>query len=245
MISQEQAVEFVIQGLGRGIRRDDLVESLCQQTGGSRQQVESFVRMVESRHREAIAAVAQPSTQTPAAPPATRERSDQAADYQVYERDQSQSAEMATYEKDRWQADEAQGRTDRERSVQFVLESLKRDVKAREIIRALCEENNWSWEQAQHFVKRVEIEHFDQVATAQNPLMITLGVGTIVVGSILTLSMVYLTLNGYRIDIWLPYFSVPYGGNVTLFVVGIGMVLGGIAGLWQSINLWLEVRRIS
>lgn len=262
MLSQQQATEFVVQGLGRGIRREDLIQSLCGQTGGTPQQIEYFVRKIEIEHREVITAIARQIAQQKAPQPAPRQAGQppikgltsyeaapqQAGGYQVYEKDQSQAAEFAAYELDQWQKTEAaRPEVDRQASVEFVLDGLKKDVDKSEIIRALCEENNWDWDQAKRFVQRVEIQHFDQIATSQSPLMVSLGVAGILVGVALIISMIYLTLNGISlrtVTVLVPYLRlIPFIENVALLITGVGLVLGGIASTWQTINTWLELKR--
>jgi hypothetical protein len=52
----EETVEFVIRELARHRSRDNIVNMLCEQTGGGWREVERFVRRVEIEHHDTIAA---------------------------------------------------------------------------------------------------------------------------------------------------------------------------------------------
>jgi len=259
VLSQQQATEFIVQGLGQGIRREDLIQALCEQTSGTPQQIEYFVRKIEVEQREAIAAIAHQMAQPKASPSqadqppikglgGSKTDPQQVGGYQVYEKDQSQAAEFAAYELDQWQKTETTGpQVDRQASIEFVLDGLKRDIDKSEIVRALCEENDWAWDQAQRFVQRVEIQHFDQITASQNPLMVTLGAAAILAGVALIIGMIYLTLNDMSlktVTTLIPYVNlIPFIENIALLITGAGLVLGGIASTWRSISLWIELRR--
>ena len=95
-----------------------------------------------------------------------------------------------------------------------------------EVVRALCERRSWNWRQAERLVRRIEIEQHSKIAARQSPLVIGLGGGSVVVGAALIFYTAYLALNG-EIGQYTP----------GVFVTGVAMVLGGIAGIWRAVRL--------
>jgi predicted phage tail protein len=110
--------------------------------------------------------------------------------------------------------------------IQFVIYQLGGHRSRDEVVRTLCERRSWNWRQAERLVRRVEIEHHSKIAARQSPLVIGLGVGSVVVGAALIFYTAYLALNGE---------VGQY--NPGIFVTGLAMVLGGIAGIWRAVRL--------
>jgi hypothetical protein len=94
-----------------------------------------------------------------------------------------------------------------------------------------------NWSQAERFIQQVASEHKSVIAQKQSLVVVVFGVLTIIAGFGLSLWVAYETLNG--IIIFFLNFPVPYLGNVTYFVIGIGMVAGGLRGMWETITrIW-------
>jgi hypothetical protein len=119
--------------------------------------------------------------------------------------------------------------------VEWVVRDLGRQRNRNDIIRVLCEETQLPWRQVERFVRRVEIEHYDRIAARQSPLVIFLGIGSIVGGLLLMGYTVYITLAGHTIN--LSGVPVPYLENGAYFVTGAAMVIGGLAGIWRAVML--------
>ena len=50
-MDKQEATDFVIRELAKRRNRDDIITELCQRTGGTREQVQRFVQLVESQNR--------------------------------------------------------------------------------------------------------------------------------------------------------------------------------------------------
>lgn len=126
---------------------------------------------------------------------------------------------------------------DHAEATEFVVRELGKHRSRDDIIRTLCEQAEFDWRQATQFVRRVETEHGQRIAMRQSPLIVILGVGTILAGIVITLWVTVETLNGTII--FLLSLPIPYLGNLVYFTTGLGMIAGGCLGLWQTIKaLW-------
>jgi len=126
---------------------------------------------------------------------------------------------------------------DQAEATEFVVRELGKHRSQDDIIRALCEQAGFNWKQAQQFVKRVEAEHGNRIAMRRSPILVIIGLGTLLIGVGLTLWVTLETLQGTII--FFISMPIPYLGNLVYFITGLGMIAGGIAGLWSTIKaLW-------
>ena len=248
-MNQQQATEFVVRGLGEQLSLDEIVRGLCEQTGWPRQHVERFVRQVEvERHNGANPSAAAPMPQhdehqaeavlTLALQPFQRQAEAVASPSPQDHRPrvetivapaqgprQEQAEALASpSEQDHRRRAEAD-----EETTEFVIHELSRHRSRNDIVSVLCEQNGWSWRDAQRLVQSIEIEQHSAIAARQSPLLIVLGVGSIIVGLAMAAYTGYITLN-----------AEFYAESVGFFITGVGLVLGGIAGVWRTMSLTRE-----
>jgi hypothetical protein len=98
-----------------------------------------------------------------------------------------------------------------------------------DIIRTLCERAGWPWKKARHFVQRVEVDHHDKIVARQSPLLIALGVGSLVAGVLMAAGGGYLTFTGEVSEL-----------SLGLLFTGPGFFVGGIAGVWRAVSVMRE-----
>ncbi len=128
-------------------------------------------------------------------------------------------------------------RMNEETATDFVIRELGKHHSRNDVIQRLCEVTSMNWGQAENFVREVETRNAGVIAQKQSPLIAVIGVLTTIFGFGLSIWVAYETLHG--VIIFFLSFPVPYLGNITYFVVGIGMVAGGIRGMWETITrLW-------
>ncbi len=210
-MDKQEATSYVIGELAKHRDKNDIIMELCQKTGGSRDQVQRFVQLVESQNRPATTAVptltptSEPMPVVPSLPPASRPTSTQA----------SKDNALDTPE-----------------TTAFVVSELARHRHRNDIIMTLCEKTGSSWDQVQRFVRRVESENRQTITARQSPILIMIGVITIVSGLLLAAYTVVRTLNGYA---WgLPGMPIPYLGNLAYAATGLGMIGGGTVGTLRT-----------
>lgn len=122
---------------------------------------------------------------------------------------------------------------DRRAATSFVIGQLVKGGSRNEIIRTLCEETNTSWQEAERFVDEVEFEQHNKIEIRQAPLLVIIGISTVIAGLLLTASIIILTLGGSIY--FLPGVPVPYLGNLVYLGSGLAMLLGGSWGTLQAI----------
>ncbi len=118
---------------------------------------------------------------------------------------------------------------DQQEATEYVIHELGKHRSRDDIVREICEQTNWPWKQVRHFVQRIEVQHEDQITGRQMPLLIVLGVGTVVAGFLLTGATVYVTVSGESVN--------PYGA-----FIGLGMMVGGAAGIWRAVRQWQDAQ---
>src|SRR5436190_1432444 len=123
---------------------------------------------------------------------------------------------------------------DQAEATEFVVRELGKHHSRDDIIRTLCEQAGFDWYRAKEFVQRVEKEHGQRIAIRQSPLIVILGLATLLVGVGLSTWVTWETLQGTII--FFISMPIPYLGNVIYFITGLGMIAGGIAGLWKTIE---------
>jgi hypothetical protein len=114
-------------------------------------------------------------------------------------------------------------------ATEFVIRELGRHRSRDDIVREICEQTNWPWRQVQHFVQRVEVQHQDQITSRQMPLLIALGVGTIAAGFLLIVFTIFSNSGGEGMN---PFYAL----------VGLGMMIGGAAGIWRAVGQWRDAQ---
>jgi hypothetical protein len=206
-MSKQEATDFVIGELAKRRDRNDVIQQLCQKTGGSREQIEHFVQLVESSRPATtapavtLAAAPKPpkSAPPPPPPPVPVDKGDA---------------------------------LDTQENIAFVIREIAGSRHRNDIILALCEKSGSSWDQVQRFVQKVESENRQAITARQSPLLIMIGVGTIIVGLLVVAYYGFRTLTG-TIYIFLNM-PVPYLGNAVYIGTGLAMMAGGAVGLLRT-----------
>ena len=208
-MNQHQATDFIIRLLNQGRTHAEIVEEICAQTGWPAGQVEFFVSKVEAE--VTAAPTSEPAGDAVEAPP------DQPAPTQ-----RPPGVEIEPSEE----------------LIQFVIAQLGRHHSRNDIVHRLCEQEGWPWRQAERFVRRVEIQHQDKIVARQSPVVILLGVGSLIVGAAIAIYTA-VTLVGWisRPGVANPEQAESAAYYVVAFVTGLGMVIGGIAGVWRAMSL--------
>ena len=125
----------------------------------------------------------------------------------------------------------------KEEATAFVIGELGKLRPRNDIVQKLCEVTGMNWAQAEKFVQIVASEHRSLIAQKQSPVVVGLGALTLIAGLALSIWVTYATLQG--VIIFFLSFPVPYLGNITYFIVGVGMTAGGLRGVWETlVRVW-------
>ena len=219
-MNQQQATEFVVHRLGEQLSLDEIVRALCEQTGWPYQHVERFVSKVEVEHHN--------GAKQSAVAPTPQHDEHQAVETVVAPAQGPHQGQAEALASPPGQDHQRRAETDEE-TTEFVIHELSRHRSRNDVVSVLCEQNGWSWRDAQRLVQSIEIEQHSAIAARQSPLLIVLGVGSIIVGLSMAAYTGYITLNGEF-----------YVESVGFFITGVGLVLGGMAGVWRTMSLTRE-----
>ena len=115
----------------------------------------------------------------------------------------------------------------------YIVEELANYRSPNDIVVALCEKTKMPWSDAEKLVGQVQSDQGREIAARQSPLLIILSVGFLVGG----LGVIGLLLLGG------VYGIVPLGEySFQVLFAGIGMTLGGIIGLRNTIAAFLKAK---
>ncbi|MBC8075108.1 MAG: hypothetical protein H7Y32_03455 [Chloroflexales bacterium] len=115
----------------------------------------------------------------------------------------------------------------------FVVAEFGKHTGREAVVRAVAEQFGQSWEDAEKFVRYVEREHGGKVARRQAPLLLFMGISTLLIGLALVLWngwWLYLELRG------LAPIARRFDNQVIAFGTGIAMVSGAGLGLYQLLR---------
>jgi hypothetical protein len=116
----------------------------------------------------------------------------------------------------------------RDETIEYVVKELGKHRPENDIIRTVVYLEDASWEEAKRIVAEIKIRCRGQIVRRQSPVLIAVGIVTFVAGFALCAGMVIATLEGF--NIFFLNMPIPYSGNVTYFVTGLGMMVGGAYG---------------
>jgi hypothetical protein len=231
-MTKQEATDFVLGELAKRRSRDDIIQELCQRTGGSAEQVQRFVQFVESQNpppppppaSAPAVSPARPAQSPPSIKPVKRETVPAPVAVPVSAPEPAMSPARLT--------STSAGTLDTPENTAFVIGEIAKHRNRNDIIMVLCEKTGSSWDQAQRFVHKVESENRQTIAVRQSPMLVMIGVFIIVGGLLLGAYTVIRTLDGYA---WgLPGMPIPYLGNLTYAGTSLGMIGGGIVGLLRT-----------
>ena len=112
----------------------------------------------------------------------------------------------------------------------YIVKELVIHHNPKDIALTLCEKTKMPWSDAEKLVRHVQSTHGQEIAVRQSPLLIIFSVGLLVVGLgsiVFGISIIDHDGSGNRL-------------STRMVFIGIGMILGGIIGLWNTIASLLK-----
>ena len=106
----------------------------------------------------------------------------------------------------------------------FIVAELAKHHPPKDITISLCEKARISWADADKLVRQVQASHGREIAARQSPLLIFFSMALLIVG---------LGAIAYGVISFTE--GVVSRSTLQYFLLGLGLVLGGIIGLWSTI----------
>ena len=116
---------------------------------------------------------------------------------------------------------------------EFVVKELGRHHKENDVIFAVARRADLNWNEAKDLVEDVKLSQGTRIARRQSPLLLLVGIGTMIGGLLLSGFILVETLNG-AIIIFLNL-PIPYLGNLVYFCLGLAMIGGAAWGTGRAI----------
>ena len=128
---------------------------------------------------------------------------------------------------------------------EYVVKRLNRHHRKSDIAMAICERTGVDWKEAQRFVSQVNIEQIKRISKAKNlpvvifcGLFIFSGLIMIILGGISLVPYLSLFLGDPSSSTGVPDYDIR--GTVYLLLGGVGLILGGLVGLYLVIRPQIE-----
>ena len=121
---------------------------------------------------------------------------------------------------------------DQNTATQYVIRELGRHTQRNDIIMRLCEQLKCSWPEAEKFVRHVEQNNRKAIAARQSPLLILIGIGTVLVGLATAAYGLYELTHGVLV---IGILTAPTPTPL-IVLVGLAMMGGGGYGVLREIG---------
>jgi hypothetical protein len=144
--------------------------------------------------------------------------------------DSRQESGGATGDFQRWDVPKRRPTVTKREAILFVVEGLAKYHDKNELIVDICEMTGMEWLQAEQFIQQVESQYVYAIALRQSPLIMRVGVATIILGGLLLVSAFVLLIS----EIENPFIvMIPHIFDLMaiLGTSGLGMIGGGIIGI--------------
>jgi hypothetical protein len=229
-MEKQEAVNFILQELGKNRPQADIAADLSARLGAPLETVSKFVAKVASQQPEVQ------ETADPVSPPPTS----QAFTTGLPDMPDASDAVAQAFLQGNVQDTKSTVKEDPERPFKenseletVILNELGKNKRNSDIVMMVCEQTGLNWNQAQRIVARIESKNRKKLSARQNRILLPLIIAAIVFGVLLTASGVfeyYQSVQGFVQGNQIPD-QVAIRDGFWAISVGSLMLLGGIAGL--------------
>jgi hypothetical protein len=118
--------------------------------------------------------------------------------------------------------------------IAFIVKQFAQYRKRDDIILEVCEKYGMMWPEAAALVREVERGGASHIAAQRAPLLTIVSILLIVGGIVLTGGMIFMSF--FRVSFGFVAVRMAYYLNCALFLIGLGMIVGGIRGLFDTMK---------
>lgn len=130
-----------------------------------------------------------------------------------------------------------------EEITKYVVNALGRHRSRNDIVEYLCTHKNMQWTDAEKLVRQIEVRHSSEIHSRQSPLIIALGIASLIGGFVLVAYALLYFIFLPRLD---PEMLARSSRGaiyvIGAFITGIGLITGAIVGMWTTIKEFFEHR---
>ncbi len=131
----------------------------------------------------------------------------------------------------------------KEEITQYVIKALGRNRSQSDIVQYLCENAKMTWPEAEKLVRQIQVKHSGEISSRQSPLIIAIGIMSLLTGVLLIAYGLYYFLilaNIDRDEMVRNSRGAIYA--VMALISGFGLITGSIIGMWKNIISLFEDR---
>lgn len=110
----------------------------------------------------------------------------------------------------------------------YIIKELAKSRKPNDVVLGLCEKTGMQWAEAAQLVKQVRASSGQEIAARQSPILI--------------LFSALLLLFGIGLVFAFLFVPIISKSSVSRLLLGIGMILGGIIGLWNTLASFFKAK---
>jgi hypothetical protein len=118
-----------------------------------------------------------------------------------------------------------------EEVIQYIVKELGKNRNPKDIVITLCEKTKMPWAEADKLVREVQSSHAGDIAAHQGPLLLVFSVVLLILG----IGMIFMSSTTLSEGV-MPKSSLRF------LLLGSGLLLGGIIGLWKTISSLLKAK---
>lgn len=117
----------------------------------------------------------------------------------------------------------------------LIIRELRKQRNQQTIIQKVCKHRGLNWKDAERLVRLIEAQHRRITTPRQSPALLFLSIGILLLGIGLLAFNMQILLTFFQRDIVDQIRSLQSSSyQLTGFVIGLVMTLGGAAGLWKA-----------
>lgn len=118
----------------------------------------------------------------------------------------------------------------------LIINELGRHRDRQEIVRKICDASSLTWGEAEKLITEVESQNKRKIAARQGPFLISVSIGTLLLGIGLLAYNMELFIAIFNKDLLEQILSLRSGYyRLAALITGLGMTAGGLYGSWTAI----------
>lgn len=256
-MDKQDAIDFIVQEYENGLSPTDIASELSKKLNAPVEIVQRFVHKTLEQRLALVNTLTQAPlqpTEPSSAPPETKPTQQPIEETSMPEAESTPFAPLNGLQPNPPEtasshADALAAYAEDARLQKLVLKELGKDAKQSDVVMKVCEETGLDWRDAQRLVARIAAQHRHKLTAKQNMIIIPLSLMALLGGILLTIAgaeelfafaNALLGLQAGQNPAGLPPTQEFLRSAPWAMMTGLGLILGGVAGLANVIKRQLE-----